>query len=178
MLKSFTLKKFFIFLLFFIPTLAFAGSIGVKIKLESIKVIKPAEKGGDEIYFSVTSYAKKKEPIFKRVPMFPVHWLAKHLKKVKDVILWEGTLAEGDAHQIVLSLVEQDIPPWNIDDHLGSVKVKIANERGTFRRKWTMPDYKDQTKVKQTDRDSFNPSFVFYGEGGKYRATFKLDIKE
>lgn len=177
-MSSINFKKIFIFLLICIPSIALAGDIDVVIKLERIQVLEPSEEGGDEIYFSISTFGQKVEPTFTRVPMFPIYWMSKHISKVKNVELWKGKLTEGASKQVVLSLVEQDIPPWNIDDHLGSVKVKLVNDKGTFRKTWSMPNYKDQTEVHQINKDSFNPTFKFKGSGGVYKASFKIEIKE
>lgn len=180
MLKLIDLRKIFVFLLVFVPMSVFAADPGmdIVIKLGEIKSIKSSEKSGDELYFSVTSYVKKSKPTFTRVPMFPVHWMTKHLEKVKDVILWSGTLAVGESRQVVLSLVEQDVQPWDVDDHLGSVKVTFANKGGEIKKQWSVPNYKDQTDVSKDSDTEEKVSFTFKGEGGEYKASFKMEVKE
>ena len=152
----------------------FAKDVKVTVKLDSIEAISVTEKGGDEIYFSVTTYPKNARATYERVPMFPVHWLAKSLENIKGVVLFERSFTEGDGAQVILSLVEQDIPPWNIDDHLGSVKLTFANENGRLNEKWSIPNYKDETSVKQRSSTSRTKSYTFMGEGGEYRVSLSL----
>lgn len=158
-----------------ISTLAFAKDIKVGLQLVSIKPITLAEKRGDEIYFSVTEYTSEKKPgISTRVPEFPLHWLSKNLDKVKDIKLWSNTIKENAAVQLVVSLVEQDVPPWNIDDHFGSVKITLVNDKGELKETWSMPDYNDGTKVTRNNQDNLSPNFTFRAEGAEYKAKFKL----
>lgn len=161
-------------ILFFATSVVFAGSdVHVTLKLDQIELVELAEERGDEIYFSVTEYSSEKRPgTSSRVPVFPLHWLSKNLDKVKNITMWESTISSGSGVQLIISLVEQDFPPWNIDDHLGSVKLTLTNKNGNITKKWSMPDYKDDASVSRISSSDTSPGFTFTGEGAKYRANF------
>jgi hypothetical protein len=150
---------------------ALAKDIKVTVNLDNIAAAKMHEDSGEEIYLSVTTYPRKGTPVITRVPMFPLHWIGKELGKIKNVTVWEGTFKEGDGAQIIISLVEQDLPPWDMDDHVGSVKLTLANTAGKFEQKWDV-NYKDQSIVTQDKKGM--PKFTFSGQGSEYTASFSV----
>ena len=168
------LFKIFAVLLFCFCGAAIAGSdVHVTVKLDRIKAKQLAEERGDEIYFSVTAYPSEKRPgTTSRVPVFPLHWLSKNLDDVRNITMWEQTIKDGSAVQLIISLVEQDLPPWNIDDHLGSVKLTLTNKGGNLTKKWSLPNYNDDTKVNRNSSSNTSPNFTFKGEGATYNAKF------
>lgn len=159
--------------------LIFASSIGlakdleVSINLLTIEALKTSERLGDEVYFSVTEYSSKSTPKLFRVPMFPLHWLSRELPQVKNVNLWTGELKEEESVLLILSLIEQDLEPWNVDDHLGSVQVKLANKKGKIVAQWGQPKFSDQPKVEQPDTKV--PKFIMFGEASKYVTVFQVE---
>jgi hypothetical protein len=154
---------------------AVANSKHVSIKLLKIEAAKTSERSGDEIYFSIISYPNKAEPTIARVPMFPLHWKSKDLKTVTNVMLWEGDLNPGQSTLLVLSLLEQDLPPFNSDDHIGSVQVILKNDNGKLIAKWGQAHYIDQPKVQQPDIKI--PKFIMFGNKSKYVTVFQVDSK-
>lgn len=155
-------------------TSAYAGDIPVAIKLSHISATKVSEGSGDEVYFSVTHYSNQKGNDHQRIPMFPTHWLSQHLSQIKDIPLWQQTLSDGEAVQIILSLIEHDSPPWNVDDHIGSVKVTLKNHDNRLEAVWGQPDFKDKTPVEQSGSNS-EPDFILKGNASEYSVNFVIE---
>lgn len=154
-------------------TAASAKTYQVDVKLIEIHAKKPVRPKGDKIYFSITVYPSNKEPYLLRVPMYPEHWLSKELSELHDVILWEGKIAPEDSVDLILSLMKQDLPLLDPDDHLGSAKVKIINHDDKISASWGQPHFVDQPKVVETGSA---PDYVMFGHNGEYALRFKLDI--
>lgn len=150
-----------------------ANPLQVDVMLSSMKAIKSQEAGGDEVYFSVTQYSNKKRPQESRIPMFPTYWRSATVNELKDVILWHAELEQGESVQVVLSLIEHDAPPWNVDDHLGSAKVTLNNDRGRMKVEWSQPNYQDQPPTIQSPEA---PLYTFMAGEAKYQV--KFDIKK
>lgn len=142
------------------------------VKLAQLSATKTSEKS-DELYFSITQYSSQTVPAINRVPMFPLHWRTKDLATLKDITLWEGTLKNDESVLLVLTLLEQDVPPWDADDHIGSAQVRLANKNGKLTSEWGMPHFKDQPKVVQ--KDAKVPKFEMFGADSQYVTVFKIE---
>lgn len=145
----------------------------VTVKLLKIQAMKNVEKSGDEVYFSISEYMVKKEPILTRVPIFPLYWKSKDLSMIQDVVLWSGDIKIDHSASVVLTVMEQDLPPFNPDDLIGSVQVKLKNNKGKIASEWSIPKYRDQPKIEQPD--SKVPKFFMYGDGSKYAVVFSVE---
>ena len=108
----------------------FAKTLYPQVNLLNMKVLQTQEAGGDELYWSITVYPTKGENEFYQVPDKPLHWLSAKLDKVTNLKLWGSELAEGEGATVILALIEQDFPPWNNDDLIGEIQLKIRNEKG------------------------------------------------
>lgn len=138
-------------------------NISLQITLSDIKQIKRSEAGGDEIYFSVTEYSSIERPRHYLVPSFPTHWLSQHIDEVKNVVLWEKPLQDKESVMVVISLLERDAPPWNVDDLIGTVKVKMQYEGGQVKKEWSLPN-KEEARVLDQEANIF----ALLGEGSEY----------
>ena len=147
--------------------------VHVELRLSDIVSNIASEKSGDELYITVTDYSNFAKPGYSRIPSFPTYWLAKHLNSVSDIKLWEHNFNNGEASQIIISLIEHDMPPWNVDDLIGSVKVNIANRDGKLDIKWDPSIYNNEAAVEQPIKVS--PNFVMKGQNSNYNVTFKID---
>mgnify|MGYP000258142799 CR=1 FL=1 len=145
----------------------------VTIKMIKIEAVKTVEDRGDELYFSITQHTNKEEPKLFRVPMFPLHWLSKELPEIKNISIWKAKLADNQSILVMLSLMEQDLEPWNSDDHIGSVQVQIINDKGKISTKWGRPHLSDQPEVKQPNQKQ--PKFVLMGHGAEYKVEFTVE---
>lgn len=152
---------------FFAPQCFAAQNYAVQ--LEWIKRIERQEERGDELYFNVTEYSNKSNPTFYQVPSFPTHWLSQYLENVKDVVLWQKPLQEGESVQLIFSLVERDAPPWNVDDLLGSVKLNVKLDSGHLQKEWKIPNKEITERV-----EGKTNTFDFEGDEGHYRVKFRL----
>jgi len=150
-----------------------ASSITAIVKLKEIKALKVSEASGDEVYFTVTHYSNRGVSDHQRVPHFPHYWLSRHLTAVHDVILWKQEILLEEAIQIILSLVEHDAPPFNVDDHLGSIKLILQNNQGQLVSKWMKADFTDQPLVSALSEKL--PAYNFKTDHGEYMVTFSLE---
>lgn len=158
-----------------VPFTAFSKPVHIQLKLESIVCKQTTEKSGDEIYWSVTAYSNLQPPTLIRVPQFPTHWLSQHLPQIKNVRLFEKDLQDNESIQIVLGLIEHDAPPWNNDDHLGSVKLTLHNHGGALSKSWSVMQYADGVLPRQKKVDS--PTFILEADQGQYVVSFHLETK-
>ena len=78
-----------------------AKTLQVTLQLAEIRVEKTSEEGGDELYFNVTQYSSLGSTQNTRVPAYPSHWPSQKLHKVKNALLWEGSIKEGEEVQLI-----------------------------------------------------------------------------
>ncbi|HRE30774.1 MAG TPA: hypothetical protein PLD88_02260, partial [Candidatus Berkiella sp.] len=150
-----------------------SGSVFAKdltIKLDVLEKIHAQEASGDELYFSITEFPEKKPPRHYRIPSYPTHWMSDYLKNVKNIALWQKSYSECEKTDVLISLVEADLPPWNIDDLLGAVEFKVTCEDGKMHTQWSIPNKDNTAKIMNGDS-----SFSFTGDRSEYHAIFKLD---
>lgn len=147
----------------------FAQDLQLSVILSELDAIRTTEKGGDELYFSVTEYSSKEHPRNYLIPEFPMHWLSAHLKDIKNVTLWDKIIKEGEGVSVIFSLIEQEIPPWYLDELIGTVKLKVRNEKGVLKREWIIPNQKDTQPVKQHENE-----FILDGHSAQYHLFLKL----
>lgn len=153
--------------------IAAAKTQRVEVKLVSIELIKASERDGDELFFSTSEYPSKGAPRIIRVPMFPLNWKSRNLKDVHNVTLWKGKIADDRSVLLIFSLLEQDLPLINIDDHIGSAQLKLVNKNGTLTKTWSQPKFKDQPKVEQN-----NNEYTMFGNDSEYRVKFNVVQRE
>lgn len=152
--------------LFLAPFSVYAESVPVQVLLDTITLHQGSEKGGDELYFNVTTYAQARDYDHYQVPSFPAHWFSDRLEEVSEVMLWNGEVPEGESVEVILSLTERDVPPWNIDDHVGSVKVKFNNNDGDVSQEWTVYADRGHTELLKEKREY--RMYKMSGSGAEY----------
>ncbi len=161
----------FFFLMFFMAMGLHAKELTAVVKLSNIKVEKSSDRGGDEFYFNITYYSSLGHSKNIRIPESPTHWLSQHVETVKDINLWTGTLAEGEEVRLILSIVEQDYPPWDPDDLIGGVELILKNEKGKLKKKWDVPTFEERVEVEM--KKPGNPqTFIFKGDEALYDVAF------
>ncbi len=147
-----------------------AFSDEAKIVLKSVKIESSQEQSGDELYISVTEFPKKQLPQNYQVPTFPTHWLSQYITNVRDVLIWKKDLKDCNDIDLMLTLVEEDVQPWNADDSLGTLKLKLTCQNGKMHGFWVIPDAGIVSKnANQKD------SFVFSGDKSKYDLQFSFE---
>lgn len=165
----------------------------VELVLNELHYLVRNEKGSDEIYLSVTAtYSDGKFKSYTipggRPPVldsaeagFPVgppetpqlYWLTKGMDNVKDVSLWSDDLQAGQAVQLAVSVIEHDMPPWNLDDMIGTVKINVGNKDGKVSADWVLisPQPKQASgKLPMHKKDGFDID----GNKGSYHITVTL----
>lgn len=168
-------KNFLIYLLLGCSLNVAAKTYIVTIELDAIKAIKKSERNGDEVYFSITKYSNQSDPAIFRVPQFPMHWLSKDLPMVSNIKLWEGEVNADETVLLIFSLLEQDVPPWNVDNHIGSAKVRITNTNDKILAVWGQPNFVDQPRVIQSKAKY--PEYTMYGDDSEYEVKFKINFE-
>jgi len=151
---------------------ATAHTVHVTVKLGKISVLQTAEKNGDKVYFSISSYPTKAVPVLTRIPEFPLHWLSKDFKNMSNITLWQGDILPNQGVMLILSLIEQASLPFAADDHIGSAQLTLYNNNGKLQEAWGQPHFIDQPKVQQPDLKI--PKFIMYGNKSKYVTIFKI----
>lgn len=151
--------------------LAFCASIPVSLIASTLVSERMTEAGGDELYFTITEFRKPKNSTY-TIPELPLYWRSDNLAQLKDVALWNGSIAENEAIQLQVSLVERDSPPWDVDDLLGTFKVTLRNERGVIMQLW---ERKEDSAVINGVKSDFIYKVDFNGGGGLYHGTYKLE---
>lgn len=155
------------------PIAALAGAINVGLSIDQIELFELSEKRGDELYFTVTEYTKEASDHW-TVPRLPLYWRSKHLEEVKDVSLWQKQLEEGKSVQLILSLVERDVPPWDVDDLIGTVKLTMHNEKGKLQQSWVTQD-NDSTLIQAVSpKQTFDA--MFGEKNGQYQVRFAVTV--
>lgn len=155
--------------LMYLSPLQAKDTISLMVKLDDIVKVKSQEESGDELYFNITEYSSIDAARHYQVPPFPTHWLSAYLDKVKDVTLWERQLRAGEGIELIISLVERDVPPWNVDDLLGSVKLKLKWENNQLQKEWSIPNQANTQKLEGNVNQ-----FLLTGDGGEYRIQLKV----
>jgi len=165
-------KKYVVSVLLLVASWGLSGQALAKtkvtVKLESITLLEPQESNRDEIYFSITEYLQDQSSRHYQIPSFPTHWLSSHLQKITDIVLWQGEISECQPIDVVFSLVEKDFKPWNIDDLLGTLKLKIQCQGEAITTQWITSD-------KRVLKSQNEGVFLFHGDGAKYQASFSLE---
>lgn len=147
----------------FIPNALAETADQVTVQLNSLKKIKQQEKSGDELYISVTEFAKNQKPRFHQIPRFPAHWTSDNLDGIKDVVLWKKAMKTCTPTTVIFSLVEEDLPPWNTDDLVGSVQLQISCTQGKMKTEWKIPNANRAIPVSGNKN-----AFEMTGERAKY----------
>ena len=173
------MKELVVILFSLLTALSFAAGKdqAVAVNLLHLKALQTSERGGDELYMSVTVYPSQGQPSTKQIPQRPLHWLNSHLDKINNLNLWKGKLAVGQSVSLMFSLMEQDAPPWNTDDLIGTVRVHIKNDAGKIISNWSMPNRIDSPTEVQTQHGAAK-LFELNGEGARYQAYFLLNHKK
>lgn len=145
----------------------------VVLKLKTLEAMKQQEIRGDELYLTVTELSGSNQNRYYQIPSFPSHWLSRYLKNVRDVVIWQSNQKSCTPVELRISLVEEDLFPWNPDDLLGSVELKVKCDQGQFQKEWSIPNA--QITVKSEDVNKQNEAFSFTGGNAHYRAVFQME---
>lgn len=154
-------------------SLAYAKTVQKQLMIDNFEVTQAVEAMGDEIYLMVTVLNSKGDDKQYTIPNYPVTWPSESVERIDNLVVWEGGIDEGESTEIIVELVEQDAPPFNVDDSLGSARIKLENNKGNVVAEWdsfhhTSEYTQEETKQGEKYRYHFN------GHGGKYSAHLHL----
>ena len=143
----------------------------VSLVLKKITAIKTSEKGNDELFFDVLEFGSNRKPKHFHVPSHPHHWPSFILNKIKDITLWQGALNEAGDVNIIVSLLEKDMPPWSLNDLIGSFKINI-----------TIKDKEPQFILAQQEVNysasqfsgKFQKELILSGDDGEYKISIVM----
>lgn len=157
-----------------------SNEVRAVIKLTRITADKTTEPDGDELYFNITSYSSLGRSRTERIPQEPAHWDSKYLDKVKDIILWEGSLQDAEEVKLILSVVEQEFPIWQDDELIGGAQVMLENKKGALKHEWVAPHFDEQTDVEMKGESAPHAKdavFLLKGAGAVYEVAFSIEQK-
>lgn len=160
--------------LIFCNATAFAKAHTVEVLLVKIEAQNAPKGDRDKLYFTITEYPSKGEPKILREPTYPIHWLSRDLPKINNVKLWEGKIADDSSMLLIFSLMLQEVPFFDPDDHLGSVQVKIVNQNNKITSTWGKPHFVDQPKIEQPN--PLQPKYILLDPEDQYSVSFKVNI--
>ncbi len=172
------LKTLFIILSITLSVCNFAAtakSVKPNVSMIHLKAIKTAEKNGDELYLAVTAYPSDGQPTHYQIPKYPLHWPSAKLDSLKNIKIWQDKLKPGQAVTLIVSLLEQDSPPWNTDDLIGTVRIRMKNKDGQLETSWSMPNRVDAPVSVMTKKGRAE-KFDLLGEGSNYQLYLHLEI--
>jgi hypothetical protein len=159
--------------------LFFAGSALETLQAEEILQLKLirlqaealSEENGDEVYISVTKYSNLNPSEEFRIPSSPDNWFFKRLAEIRNVTLWQGNLAKGEEIKLMISIAEQDFPPWDVDDLIGTLQVTLKEVKGYLVEEWSIPTMDGQPKIEDKGPVSGKGRcYVLHGDNSRYEA--------
>lgn len=168
------MKKIIILItLLFVSLSIQAKTFNPSLRLLKVEQVKLSELEGEELYLHVTEYYSGGESESKTIPEHPSFWPSDHLANVTEVPVWDHKLKEGESVSLIISLMEKDFHPWNLDDLIGTVKLRIRNANGELETNWSIPNSPDTGESINT---KFGPGkkFTLVGDGSRYILTFAL----
>lgn len=189
------IKALLFFTLAFFATSGYAKSLDVSLYLNKIQARIQNEKKNDEIYFSIIEYtsahnaskyytmpySSHKHRHFSSPhtsntghPIF--HWNSSDFHKLNNIRIWSQKLAPGQGVELYLSVVEHDTPPWDLDDSIGAIKIKLLNRQGKLLSRWSYLGGAQAGNQHVTSNDAIKMHhYVFSGSGAKYHISFYLN---
>jgi len=152
-------------------------SIKAEVRLLRIKALTTSEKEGDELFLHITEYLSNGKTLSYDLPKDNKHWDTKDLSKVNNYYLLSLKLRKGEAATIIFSLMEQDFKPWNTKDVIGSVRLRVMNNKGALESSWGMTNLSISPIVVHSRFGNAN-KFTIMGDGGRYEMYFLLKEKK
>lgn len=140
------------------------------IQLDSIAPLKKIAKSGNEIYVSISEFNSNGKNRYYTIPQSPVYWPQKSMDQISHFQLWQGKLPTGGATEVIISLIEKDTPPWNLDDLISVVKVKMINQAGKINYEW----YQDGKLI---SKEKSNVKVLLKASNGGYEANLSLIMR-
>ena len=159
---------------------AYAQSIQAEVNVLSLKVLKQKEIGKDELYLSFAEYRSHQKPKIFRLPKHRIAWTSEMVNRVKDLKVWEGNIKEHESMQLVISLMEQDSPPWDLDDLIGTASVKLCNQctdDKDLKVQWAVPSQVGELAQEESRTDSNIHKIRFSGPHGEYELILQVKTK-
>lgn len=149
------------------------GTVMPTLYLKAIKANVQTEANGDEVYLAITEFRHDDKNHHYTIPQFPLHWPADALSQIADLEIWKTALASGGSTEVTIGFVEHDAPPWNTDDMIGGIKIKMINQNGQLKTQWILMG-KDAKEQKVDVKQKVMHSYQLTGEGGDYQVDFVL----
>jgi hypothetical protein len=143
----------------------------LQLKLIHLQAEALSEENGDEVYISVTKYSNLNPPEEFRIPSSPDNWFFKRLAEIKNVTLWQGNLIKGEEIKLMISITEQDFPPWDVDDLIGTLQVTLKEVKGRLVEEWRIPTMDGQPKIEDKGPVADKGRrYILHGDNSRYEA--------
>ena len=146
----------------------------VIVKLDAITVNKPVK---DKIYIEITEYSSINKAKEYRIPSYPKHWLIKDLPKLKNTTLWKGTIQDSENKKLIISLVDNDFPPLDSDQPLGSVKLTLTNKNDKINIDWDKAGFKEPINIQKIASNDGSDHVIFKMQGKRSEYTVGFFVK-
>jgi hypothetical protein len=161
-------------------------------------VLKTNESTSDEIYFSIAEFSssnKADKDKFYSIPgfitykhphysnVYPIntsqhralHWDSEKLEQLQPEILWKSNIKDNQSVKIFLSVVEHDAEPWDHDDIIGAIEIRITNKQGKLQSEWGfLNDEISEKTASSNDGSGQLESYLFKGSDAKYQISYYL----
>ncbi|MBB70799.1 MAG: hypothetical protein CMF50_00170 [Legionellales bacterium] len=142
------------------------------IALLKISAQKRAE-SSDEVYLAIAEFHSGSKGKYYTVPPYPIHWSSKMLSKIQDLKVWDGIISDGEGVELLISLMEHDAPPYNPDDLIGTVKVRLQYRDGQLHQEWSSPSKESEQKSIRQGKAEM-AQFSLMSDNANYQLTFEL----
>ena len=104
--------------------------------IKSIQTKKIQEKQHDELFLQLIEKPNKKVTNLYRIPPFPLYWHNLELPSISNYPIWTGLIQNNQIVLLKIDLMEQDFPPWDNNDILGSLVLTLHNINGVIQNTW------------------------------------------
>jgi len=149
----------------------FARTYEASVKLLKIEQLQTLESGGEEIFLHITAYHSNGKSESMTLPRHPSFWPSEHLEKVSDVDVWDGILRENESVVLLISAMEKDFHPWNTDDLIGTIRLRMINMNGRLKSEWSIPNSIDMPE-NITTKYGRGKKIIMQSDGRKYALSF------
>lgn len=141
--------------------------------LQAIKANVQTEAGGDEVYLAITEFRHGGKNRHYTIPQSPLYWPDGALPEISHLEIWKGALGIGESTEVMVGFVERDAPPWNTDDMMGAIKIKMMNKEGHLQTQWILMDKKTKEQKMDVKQEDIH-SYQLTGEDGDYKVDLLL----
>ncbi len=160
--------------LILVNTPVFAADIHPTVMIVNMSVNKTTKASGeDEDYLYIAEYDSTGTTRGYTVPRLPLTWPSSHVHQIDDIHIWSGALRDGQSVTLTISLLSENLPPWETDDLVGAVTLNMKNQNGKLISQWKIPNSTAAPQIVQANGHAVE-RVLFNHAKGNYRIDFAL----